>query len=66
MTSRRCSASGTPRRWRGFDLRDVEEVRRHAELIFARVEDGSTPCDGMWPDDQVALLRGWIDAGMPA
>jgi hypothetical protein len=48
-----------------FDLRDVEDVRRHAEQIYARVEDGSMPCDAMWSDEQVALLRDWIDAGMP-
>ncbi|MCL6647566.1 MAG: hypothetical protein K6U89_04465 [Chloroflexi bacterium] len=49
-----------------FDLADYEEVKAHAEAIYARVADGSMPCDAAWPPEQVALLRQWIDAGCPA
>jgi hypothetical protein len=46
-----------------FDLGEYEDVREHAEAIYARLSDGSMPCDGPWPDEQVALFRQWIDEG---
>jgi hypothetical protein len=48
-----------------FDLWRVEDVRKHAEAVLARLEDGSMPCDGAWPDEQVDVFRRWIAAGMP-
>jgi hypothetical protein len=47
-----------------FDLRSYEDVRENAAEILERVEDGSMPCDGEWPDERVQLFRSWIDAGM--
>ena len=49
-----------------FDLRSYEDVRANAELIHERLEDGSMPCDGEWPEERVVLFRAWIDAGTPA
>ena len=49
-----------------FDLRSYEDVQENAEQIYERLEDGSMPCDGEWPEEQVALFRTWIDAGTPA
>jgi hypothetical protein len=49
-----------------FDLRSYDDVRANAENIHERLAEGSMPCDGAWPDDQVELFRAWIDAGMPA
>jgi hypothetical protein len=49
-----------------FNLHDYREVRESAELIYERIADGSMPCDAPWPEAQLALLRSWIDAGMPA
>ena len=49
-----------------FDLWDYNDVRTHAENILERLADGTMPCDGEWPDEQIALFRRWIDAGMPA
>lgn len=49
-----------------FDLSDYDQVRANAEGIYARIADGSMPCDIAWPAEQLALLRRWIDAGMPA
>ena len=46
-----------------FDLSDYEDVKAHAEAIYARLEEGSMPCDGAWPEDQVELFRRWIDEG---
>jgi hypothetical protein len=48
-----------------FDLSSYEDVRTYAEDVFDRLADGSMPCDGPWPEDQVARFRTWIDAGMP-
>jgi len=48
-----------------FDLSSYEEVRERAEEIYLRLADGTMPCDGPWPEEDVALLREWIDAGMP-
>ncbi len=47
-----------------FDLRSYEDVRENSAEILERVEDGSMPCDGEWPDERVQLFRSWIDAGM--
>jgi hypothetical protein len=49
-----------------FDLWDYNDVRNQAENILERLEDGSMPCDGEWPPEQIDLFRRWIDAGMPA
>lgn len=48
-----------------FDLWKHADVRERSQAILARLEDGSMPCDQPWPDDQVALFRRWMDAGMP-
>jgi hypothetical protein len=47
-----------------FDLASYEDVRANAEEIYERVADGTMPCDAEWPDDQVTLLRAWIDSGL--
>ena len=47
-----------------FDLRDCEDVKANAEGIYERLADGSMPCDGVWPAEQVALFRRWMDAGL--
>jgi hypothetical protein len=41
-------------------------VRANAEAIYDRLADGSMPCDGAWPAQQVELFRSWIDDGAPA
>ncbi len=47
-----------------FDLHSFEDVRANAGAILERLEDGSMPCDGEWPEEQVARFRAWIDAGL--
>jgi hypothetical protein len=49
-----------------FDLWDYNDVRTHAESILERLEDGTMPCDGEWPPEQIELFRHWIEAGTPA
>ena len=48
-----------------FDLSSYDDVRANAEAIWRRVVEGSMPCDAMWPEQHVELLRRWIDTGMP-
>jgi hypothetical protein len=46
-----------------FDLSSYDDVRKNAEDIYDRVEEGTMPCDGAWPPDRVQLFRSWIDSG---
>ena len=49
-----------------FDLSSYADVRANAEAIYERLADGSMPCDGAWPAEQIELFRSWIDEGAPA
>jgi hypothetical protein len=49
-----------------FDLWNYQDVCDHAEDILERLTDGSMPCDGEWPEEQITLFRRWVEAGMPA
>ena len=49
-----------------FDLSSYEDVNDNADSIYERLSDGTMPCDGAWPDEDVALFRRWIDEGMLA
>jgi hypothetical protein len=48
----------------GLDLSSYDDVKSQAENIYSRLADGSMPCDGAWPQDQIARFRKWIDEGM--
>ena len=47
-----------------FDLSSYADVKRNAEDIYERVEDGTMPCDRAWPAEHVRLFRNWIDSGL--
>ena len=49
-----------------FDLGSYDDVAANAGAILGRLKDGSMPCDGAWPDEQVELFQRWVDAGTPA
>ncbi|HEX7736750.1 MAG TPA: hypothetical protein VF458_18025 [Ktedonobacteraceae bacterium] len=49
-----------------FDLWDYNDVRDQADNILERLEDGSMPCDGEWPEEQIELFRRWLATGTPA
>ncbi len=49
-----------------FDLWNYQDVRAHAEDILERLTEGTMPCDGEWPEEQIAQFRRWVEAGMPA
>jgi hypothetical protein len=49
-----------------FDLFDYGDVVENADAIVGSLSSGKMPCDGAWPESQVAKLQQWIDLGMPA
>ena len=49
-----------------FDLWSYDDVSQSADAILGRLRNGSMPCDGAWPDEQVELFQRWIDAGKRA
>jgi hypothetical protein len=48
-----------------FDLWSHEDVKEHAPAISERLRDGTMPCDGAWPQEQIELFQRWIDSGAP-
>ena len=46
-----------------FDLWSHDDVSQNADAILGRLRNGSMPCDGAWPDDQVERFQGWIASG---
>jgi hypothetical protein len=48
-----------------FDLWSYDDVSEHADAIFARLDDGTMPCDGAWPRSQVDLFQRWVESGKP-
>jgi hypothetical protein len=49
-----------------FDLWSYDDVAANSDAILGRLSEGTMPCDGAWPDDQVALFQRWVEAGKPA
>jgi hypothetical protein len=49
-----------------FDLWSYDDVSRHADAILARLQAGTMPCDGAWPQPQVDLFRRWAESGKPS
>ena len=48
-----------------FDLWSYNDVSQNADGILARLQNGTMPCDGAWPEAQVALFQSWVDDGKP-
>ena len=48
-----------------FDLSSYEDVRTNAEAIYGRLANGTMPCDGAWPAEDVQRFRTWMDDGSP-
>lgn len=49
-----------------FDLWSYDDVRGNADRILGVLEQGTMPCDGAWPEEQVATFRRWVEGGTPA
>lgn len=47
-----------------FDLSDYEDAKEWAQSIYARLADGSMPCDGAWSQDKLDKFKQWMDQGM--
>jgi len=47
-----------------FDLWSHRDVRTHSSEILKRLENGTMPCDGVWPKDKIDLFRRWVESGM--
>jgi hypothetical protein len=48
---------------RAFDLWSVTDVAAHGDAIVARLREGSMPCDGPWPAEQVDVVSRWLAEG---
>ncbi len=47
-----------------FDLASYDEVKENATAILERLRDGSMPCDGAWPEEQVERFERWTETDM--
>jgi len=47
-----------------FDLWSYDDVKAHARDVLERVQNGSMPCDGAWPPEQIEAFERWVDTGM--
>ncbi len=47
-----------------FDLWSHDDVRQHAAAILERLRDGTMPCDGGWPQEQIDVFARWVDSGL--
>ena len=47
-----------------FDLASYDAVKENAAAILGRLRDGSMPCDGEWPEQQVERFQRWTETGM--
>jgi hypothetical protein len=48
-----------------FDLWSYDDVSQHAEAILARLQEGTMPCDGAWPEAQTDLFQHWAENDKP-
>ena len=46
-----------------FDLWAYNDVVKHATAILTRLQQGSMPCDGAWPQEKVEVFRRWMESG---
>jgi hypothetical protein len=46
-----------------FGLWSHDDVSQHADAILARLRDGTMPCDGSLPAEQVDVFEHWVDGG---
>jgi hypothetical protein len=47
-----------------FDLWSYDDVKANAHAILERLANGSMPCDGAWPQQQVDAFSRWVNSGM--
>jgi hypothetical protein len=47
-----------------FDLWSYDDVKANAQAILGRLDNGTMPCDGAWPREQIAAFKRWLQSGM--
>ncbi len=48
----------------GIDLSSYDDVKKHAQEIYARLAAKEMPCDKPWSDIHMQKLKGWMQSGM--
>jgi hypothetical protein len=48
----------------GIDLSSYEDVKKHAQDIYARLSAKEMPCDGSWRADNIERFKEWMESGM--
>jgi hypothetical protein len=43
-----------------------DDAKQHAAGILERLQDGSMPCDGAWPQEKIEAFQRWTETGMDA
>lgn len=51
---------------KAFDLWSHADVVTHSDAIAEQLSQGTMPCDGAWPKDDVERFRRWIEEGSAA
>jgi hypothetical protein len=46
-----------------IDLWSRSDVQAHQGAVLKRLRDGTMPCDGAWPPEQVAVFQRWMASG---
>ncbi|MDX1053366.1 hypothetical protein GOL41_27010 [Sinorhizobium medicae] len=46
-----------------FDLHNYDDVKANAGPILSRLQDGTMPCTGSWPEQDIAIFARWIEGG---
>ena len=49
-----------------FDLWSYDDVKSNADAILAVLQNGSMPCDGAWPAENIDAFQRWVEGGMAA
>ena len=52
------------RRRNAFMAGSIARGKENATAILERLRDGSMPCDGEWPEEQVERFQRWTETGM--
>jgi Ferritin-like len=47
-----------------FDLWSYDDVKTNAQAILERLDNGTMPCDGAWPAEQITAFKRWLQSGM--
>jgi hypothetical protein len=46
-----------------IDLWSHTDVQARQDAILERLRNGTMPCDGAWPPEQVAVFQRWMTSG---